>query len=116
MIAGEGPFFKLIALATLSSSLPGANTYMQKKIESLFLKNTCGASLKEIDEPWLEKNDLSFDEILYILENEHDYLYETNPAQCSKQATFIHAPLKIMTLRDFTSSLINSIGKSDTQY
>lgn len=85
MLLGGGPIGKVFALATLSSGLPGASDYVQKKIEKVFLSTTKGPSLKEIDGPWLEKNDLSFDEIQYILENDAEYLYEVNPAHCSKQ-------------------------------
>lgn len=86
MLLGGGPVSKMLALVTLSSGLPGASDFVQKKIERVFLNSTQGPSLKEIDEPWIENNDLSYDEILYILENNGDYFYEINPAHCSKNA------------------------------
>lgn len=82
MIATGGPLSKVIALGTLSSGLPGVSDYAQKKVEKVFLSNVCGASLEEIDGPWLEKTDLTFNEILMILDDEN--LYEINPAHCSK--------------------------------
>lgn len=86
MLLGGGPFSKAIALATASNSIPGASDYAQKKISKIFLKNMPGPSLEEIDAPWLERNDLTYDEINYILENHESNLYEINPAHCSKQS------------------------------
>ena len=88
LLVGGGLFSKTFAIATLGSEIPGASTYVQKKIEKLFFKNfkVDGPSLEEIDAPWEERNDLSFEEINHILNNDDHFQYEINPAHCSKQA------------------------------
>ncbi len=90
LLLGGGPFSKVLSFAALSSCIPGVSDYVQKKAEKIFFKkkHSQGPSLEEIDTPWVEQNELSFDAINYILENHDEYLYKINPAHCSKQAYF----------------------------
>lgn len=90
MIAGGGPISQLIAVASIGGSIPVVSDYLQKKGEDLVLRfvSIPGPTLDEIDAEWQLNEDLTYQEILYIIENSEPYLYKINPAHCSKQASF----------------------------
>lgn len=104
LLAGGGPLSKIFSAATLASEIPGASAYTQKKIGKLLLKiaQLKGPSLEEIDAPWQERENLCFEEINYILDNDDSNEYEINPAHCSKQATL---GINIPENRDFKNFL-----------
>lgn len=111
LLLGGGPISKALSIITLSSLVPGdyiqknVSEYVLKKVNKFFHKHMEGASgpsLDEIDAPWVEKTDLSFDDINYILENDDQGLYDLNPAHCSKQA---HINVNLPENRDFKSFL-----------
>lgn len=86
MIGGD-PFSQFMSGVTLLSDVPGVSGFCLKKVENVVRRvNPGGASLEEIDAPWREQNNLSYDIITFILDTAHNSLYEINPSHCSKQA------------------------------
>jgi hypothetical protein len=81
------PLSKLISAISLSSEIPGASVYIQKKVEKAVKRiHKSGPTLDEIDAPWEKCNELPFDVINRILDDEDPSIYEINVPHCSKQA------------------------------
>lgn len=83
MVAGGGLFSQAFSFLALAGGVPGVSDYMHKKVEKFILSKN-GATLEEIDAPWVVREGLSMLEINRILENGEGY--EINPAHCSKPA------------------------------
>lgn len=88
LLVGGGVFTQTVAAATLASNVPSVNDFVLKRAEQVFLKclPVNGSTLDEVEASWEERQDLSYEEIKYILQNGASYLYEINPAHCSKEA------------------------------
>lgn len=88
LLLSGGIFSQALGAVCLAGSSPQISDFFQKKLEGVVLKRlqNQGATLEEIDAPWLEKDNLSYEEIVYILENKNESIYNINPAHCSKQA------------------------------
>lgn len=104
ILVGGGLFSQVLAAVTLLGATPKTSMFIQKKVENLILKKWLkeGPTLEEIDAPWEERNDLTFEQFKYIFENDDPDKYEINPSHCSKQAYF---GLNIPEDRNFKSFL-----------
>lgn len=77
--------FSAIALCTFS---PSFNRFLHQKIDTLIrdkFPGVEGPTLKEFDAPVIEKNNMTYDEIQKILDDDY-FIYRINPAHCSKPA------------------------------
>ncbi|MBS0655385.1 MAG: hypothetical protein JSR46_06400 [Verrucomicrobia bacterium] len=99
LLVGGTLFSQVMAFAALTSGIPGVSAYVQKRIEKIVNKFvSAGPTLEEIDAPWNVCEDLSYNMILYILENDDKDLFKINPAACSK---FSHIGAVFPESRDF---------------
>lgn len=84
LISG-GTATQATTLTAMAMNVPAVNRFVQKKVDAIVLKKFRkeGISLEDLDTPWVYPNNLSFQDIERILDDEASS-YSINTPHCSK--------------------------------
>jgi len=85
LVCGGTLILRAFSALNLLTTFPFANQYLTHKVDAIarYFFSRKGISLAEFEAPLMRKQDLSYEEIIAILDGEEED-YEINPAHCPK--------------------------------